>query len=122
MVLGGLADHDFVVSAALMGRWDPWGDRAKAVKAGRAWKNPSGPGPGTDHPPPGHRMTPGNADRFQSDPVPIVIRPKPVNIRKKDQVTEYDEIHGAQGGLNRMTGHMFFQFLMDYLEVVPKGN
>lgn len=64
--------------------------------------------------------TPCERREHSGDPVPIVVAGK--NIRK-DNVTEYDEIHAAQGGLNRMTGHMFFDFLMDYLEAVPKeGN
>lgn len=64
--------------------------------------------------------TPCERREHSGDPVPIVVAGR--NIRR-DTVTEYDEIHAAQGGLNRMSGHMFFNFLMDYLEAVPKeGN
>lgn len=64
--------------------------------------------------------TPCERKEHSGDPVPIVISGK--NIRK-DRVMEYDEIHCAEGGLNRMSGHMFNRMLLDYLEVVPKkGN
>ena len=64
--------------------------------------------------------TPCERREHSGDPVPIVISGK--NIRK-DRVQEYDEIHCAEGGLNRMNGHMFNRMLLDYLEVVPKkGN
>lgn len=64
--------------------------------------------------------TPCERREHSGEPVPIVVAGR--NIRR-DTVTEYDEIHAAQGGLNRMSGHMFFNFLMDYLGAVPKeGN
>lgn len=64
--------------------------------------------------------TPCERREHSGDPVPVVIAGK--NIRK-DNVEVYDEIHAAQGGLNRITGKMFNHFLLDYLEVIPKrGN
>jgi 2,3-bisphosphoglycerate-independent phosphoglycerate mutase len=64
--------------------------------------------------------TPCERREHSGDPVPVVIAGK--NIRK-DDVEIYDEIHAAQGGLNRITGKMFNTFLLDYLEVIPKqGN
>jgi 2,3-bisphosphoglycerate-independent phosphoglycerate mutase len=64
--------------------------------------------------------TPCERKEHSGDPVPIVVSGR--NIRK-DKVTEYDEIHCAEGGLNRMNGRMFNHFLLDYLEVIPKrGN
>ncbi|WP_270420417.1 2,3-bisphosphoglycerate-independent phosphoglycerate mutase [Acidaminococcus massiliensis] len=130
LAVKALADHDFVVlhmkAPDLMGHdGDPRG-KVRAIErydamAGKVLEEiPKLTGfnlilaLAADH------STPCERREHSGDPVPIVVAGK--NIRK-DQVTEYDEIHGAQGGLNRMTGHMFFQFLMDYLEVVPKeGN
>ena len=64
--------------------------------------------------------TPCERREHSGDPVPVVIAGS--NIRK-DQVEEYDEIHAAQGGLNRISGKMFNTMLLDYLEVIKKqGN
>ena len=64
--------------------------------------------------------TPCERREHSGDPVPIVIAGH--NIRK-DNVIVYDEMHAARGGLLRMTGRMFHDFLLDYLEVMPKlGN
>ena len=64
--------------------------------------------------------TPCERREHSGDPVPVVISGS--NIRK-DQVEEYDEIHAAQGGLNRISGKMFNTMLLDYLEVIKKqGN
>ena len=64
--------------------------------------------------------TPCERREHSGDPVPIVIASH--NIRK-DNVIVYDEMHAARGGLLRMTGRMFHDFLLDYLEVMPKcGN
>ena len=69
---------------------------------------------GSDH------STPCERREHSGDPVPVVISGK--NIRK-DDVTTYDEIAAAKGGLNRISANMFFNYLMDYLEATKKkGN
>lgn len=69
---------------------------------------------GSDH------STPCERREHSGDPVPVVISGK--NIRK-DDVTTYDEMAAAKGGLNRVSANMFFNHLMDYLEATKKkGN
>ncbi len=64
--------------------------------------------------------TPCERREHSGEPVPVVIMGQPI---RKDDVTEYDEIKAAKGGLNRLTGRMFNRLLLDYLEVTPKrGN
>ncbi len=64
--------------------------------------------------------TPCERCEHSGDPVPVVISGR--NIRR-DNVSVYDEIACAEGGLGRIKGEDFNCILLDYLEVtVKQGN